>query len=1025
MIDIQMYVQFLQIHPPFNEMPLDLIEKVASAIQVHHYGVGQTIFCRDEEATTFYIIHTGMVREVLRGDGEEETTISVLKKGDCFGAISMMTGQRRKLDAVVDEDVELYVIYRQDLDRLLSEYPTMNMYFNRTLSEKLDMFFEHFNREKIRIVDKEKLSHEKEQKLSLINEVTKLMSKAEDIELKLFPVVDLLKKRINADACSLFLVDNLSDRLVLETSSGLELPEGKTIAMRGNEGITGWVVKNRKAVSLENAESDSRVKFISEIHEERFKSLLSIPLIAGEETLGAINFQTIGPRNYNYEEIRGMTIAGGQIAMVLYNAMLKKRLDVDIDTLETEKGVVAGEFVGKSSSIKRINKFVAKVADSSKSVLLEGEEGTGKELLARFIHSSSKRKNGPFVEGDCRFFLKESWGDELFGMEEERVGASKIIRHGLVEKADKGILFLKNVENLNGACQVKIFNFLQSGLYNRVGSKIQRRANVRIISTAIADIKAIALSGSFNKNTYESLNGFGFKTESLRKMRRDIPELCGYLLKRIGRQTHKEGLSLSESAEKKLQSYHWPGNVAELENVLNGAAILSSENIIESDHLFFPSRATGDRPVYNLFRYTQLSNLLKEKVFPNLFGNIGLVIFYLSILSMLFSPGENFLNSFFWSTGWFLIFLFTFLIGRVFCAVCPFMVSGEIARKLKNFNMTRSGTISQHGEKLSMFFIFIILWMEGAFGFQEKPIFTALLLLTITSGAVICAVFFERRVWCRYLCPLGSLLGISSLTSIFSLDADKHVCMYRCGTHECYTGKETEPGCQLFLHPYAIESQQDCVLCMQCHKNCPYGSVKLNLQFPGTGIVAVASPSVGVALTSTALVGILPAESGGLLAPGNDFFNKIANGMGINDIPLYTAIFFCAAALPSLLLLLMERFLGGHDLKKSVYRLSRFGYSLLPFAILGHIAFYGQKTILWLEAIISRTGVTGIDFFSANIVLYGIYVILVLLGAAGTIHTFIRIYRNDPPALTTGKKLMAGYTSLIGFYTILYLLAVL
>jgi ferredoxin len=272
---------------------------------------------------------------------------------------------------------------------------------------------------------------------------------------------------------------------------------------------------------------------------------------------------------------------------------------------------------------------------------------------------------------------------------------------------------------------------------------------------------------------------------------------------------------------------------------------------------------------------------------------------------------------------------------------------------------------------------------------------------------------------------MGSLLGISSLTSFFSLDADKHVCIYRCDTHDCYTGKGDEPGCQLFLHPYAIESQQDCVLCMQCHKNCPYGSVKLNLQFPGTAIVAVASPSLAVALTSTALVGILPVERGGLLAPGNDFFNELVNGLGIEAIPLYTVIFLCAAALPSLILLLMERFLGGHDFKKSLYRLSRFGYSLLPFALLGHIAFYGKKTIAWLEAIISRTGVSQIDFFSANLVFYGIYSIIILLGVAGTIHTFIRIHRSDPQTLNTGRKLMVGYTALIGFYTILYLLAVL
>lgn len=1025
MSDIQKYIQFLQIHPPFNQMTVDLLEKIASAIKVKCYGVGQTIFRKGEEAQHFYIINTGMVREVIKEDSGEETAISILKSGECFGAISLLTEQQRMLDAVAEEDVELYVINKPDLSKLLSEYPAMNTYFNRTLTQKLNMFFEYFNREKIKFVDKEKLALDKEKELAVIDEIAKLMSSEEVLEHQLFQAVDVLKAWMKADACSLFLLDNLSDRLVLKASSGYELPVDKAIEMNSNEGITGWVVRNGEPVSLENVEKDPRVKFIPEIYEERFKSLLSVPLMAAGETFGAMNFQTKTPRKYKYEEIQGMTIAGGQIAMIFHNAMLKKRLETDFDTLHTEKRAVPEEFIGKSPLIKRINKFITKVADSDKPILLEGDDGTGKELLARLTHSSGPRINGPFVEVDCGFFNRESWGEELFGLEEERKGLFKVVRHGFIEKADGGILFLKNVEKLNGACQVKLFNFLQTGLFNRVGNKMQQRANVQIISTCTIDFKTVVLEGSFNKNTYEALKRFEFKMEPLRKRRRDIPELSNYLLKRIGRQIHKESLSLSESANKRLLAYDWPGNVSELDNVLKGAAILSKGKTIGADLLFFPSRTPEDKLVYNLFRHSWLSNLLKGKLFPEVFGKTGLMVFTLTLFFLFAYPQNNLLNSGIWSLGWALIFFITLLFGRIFCAVCPFMVAGEAVRNYKCFNMDRPGLISRRGESVGIFFIFVIFWIEGAFGFENNPIYTALLLLSITSGAIICALLFQRRVWCRYLCPMGSLLGIFSLTSFFFVNADKHVCMYRCSTHDCYTGTGDKPGCQLFLHPYGIESQQHCVICVQCHKNCPYASVKLNLQFPSTGILAVAGPSLVVALASTALLGILPVESGGLFAPGNVLFDQLMESYGIRLVVLYTITFLSAAVVPSLIILVIERFLGGYNFKKSIYRFTRFGYSLLPMALLGHISFYGKKTILWLEGIVSQTAGGSIDFFSANLVFYGVYSIAILAGVAGSVNVFIRITKRDPVALRTSKKLMCGYVTLIGFYTVLYFLVVL
>lgn len=535
----------------------------------------------------------------------------------------------------------------------------------------------------------------------------------------------------------------------------------------------------------------------------------------------------------------------------------------------------------------------------------------------------------------------------------------------------------------------------------------------------------MAYSGTFNKNTYETLNRFGFKMEPLQKRRRDIPELCNYLLKRISRQVHKEGLSLSESATKKLLAYDWPGNVAELENVLRGGAILSTGKTIEAEALFFPSRSPKDKPVYNLFKHSWLSNLFRGDIFPGLLGSIGLIAF-IAILFSLFSYNQNnLLNSGLWSLGWFLIFFSVFFLGRIFCALCPFMIAGETAQRWKCFEIDRPSFISHKGEGLAILFIFAIFWMEVTFDFKENPTYTALLLISITLGAVIFSLLYQRRIWCRYLCPLGSLLGIFSLTSFFSLNADKHVCMYRCASHDCYIGKGDKPGCQLFLHPYGIESQHQCVLCMQCHKNCPYGAVKLNLQFPATGILSVAHPSLIIALASSALFGILPVESMGVFAPGSIFFNHLMKSSGMKIVPLFSILFLSAALLPSLIFLFIERYIGGYDFKKSVNRLTRFGYSLLPMALFGHIAFYGKKSVLWIEEILSETAKIPIDFFSANLLFYIIYLLIIFTGVAGTIHTFVRIRKSDPALLSTSKKTIFAYLGIIGIFTMLYSINIL
>ncbi|MBT8340504.1 MAG: sigma 54-interacting transcriptional regulator [Desulfatitalea sp.] len=220
-------------------------------------------------------------------------------------------------------------------------------------------------------------------------------------------------------------------------------------------------------------------------------------------------------------------------------------------------------------------KFRDKVARMDASVLILGETGVGKELVARAIHGHSPRKNSPFIQVNCSALPETLITSELFGHEKGAFTGAEKRRIGRFELADQGTLFLDEIGDISLEVQVRMLRVLQSKEFERVGGKEVLKSNFRLITATNRDLKAAIHAGKFREDLFYRLNVFPIHVPPLRHRREDIPLLAGYFLEIYSKKAGKE-IKMSESDMKKFIGYDWPGNVRELENVIERGAILSS-----------------------------------------------------------------------------------------------------------------------------------------------------------------------------------------------------------------------------------------------------------------------------------------------------------------------------------------------------------------------------------------------------------------------------------------------------------------
>lgn len=246
-----------------------------------------------------------------------------------------------------------------------------------------------------------------------------------------------------------------------------------------------------------------------------------------------------------------------------------------------------GEIIGESPALRRTLDIAARVAPTESTVLIQGPSGTGKELIANYIFQRSERKNMPFVTVNCASIPDTLIESELFGHEKGAFTDARATKPGIVEIADKGTLFLDEIGDISPTVQPKILRFIQSGEFRRVGGNQVLKADCRILSATNKNLKDEVKEGRFREDLLYRLNVITIELPSLRQRREDIPLLVhSFLTNRIKTRTPK---TISANAMEVLLAYDWPGNIRELENVIERAAILCQNNIIEPRDLSLPN----------------------------------------------------------------------------------------------------------------------------------------------------------------------------------------------------------------------------------------------------------------------------------------------------------------------------------------------------------------------------------------------------------------------------------------------------
>jgi transcriptional regulator with GAF, ATPase, and Fis domain len=281
---------------------------------------------------------------------------------------------------------------------------------------------------------------------------------------------------------------------------------------------------------------------------------------------------------------------------------LKDRLQSENIALreEIDKTSMFEEIVGASRPLRAVLSHVSKVAPTDSTVLITGETGTGKELIARAIHKRSPRSARAFVAVNCAAIPSSLIGSELFGHERGAFTGALQRRQGRFELADGGTIFLDEVAELPAETQIMLLRVLQEREFERVGGSGPLHVNVRVIAATNRDLHAAVADGSFRADLFYRLNVFPLHVPALRDRRSDVPLLVEYFTHRYAKRVGKRIRRVTKETSTLLQAYDWPGNIRELQNVIERAVIVCDSDTLSIDPRWLSGRSPGPGPVATL-----------------------------------------------------------------------------------------------------------------------------------------------------------------------------------------------------------------------------------------------------------------------------------------------------------------------------------------------------------------------------------------------------------------------------------------
>ena len=427
--------------------------------------------------------------------------------------------------------------------------------------------------------------HQNDQ-LQLLLDLTNRITSNLELRDLLRAIAANIREVIRADAVTVALPDAASEKFRV---LAMDFPHGKGVVKEELLVTPSAAVKKAldtlKPVVIDMRERNELASDASDIvAAEGIKAFCNIPLANRGRALGILSILRTTETPFSPGDVDFLSRASGQIAIAIENALAYHEISQLKDKLAQEKLYLEEEIrsemnfeniIGNSPALKHVLELVETVAPSDSTVLLLGETGTGKELIARAIHDRSRRKDRTFVKLNCAAIPTGLLESELFGHEKGAFTGAITQKIGRMELADQGTLFLDEVGDIPVEIQPKLLRALQEREFERLGSIHTRRVNIRLVAATNRDLEKMIADREFRSDLYYRLHVFPIRIPPLRERKEDIPQLVSYFVQKFAKQMQKKIEAISPAVMRGLMAWEWPGNIRELENFIERAVIVT------------------------------------------------------------------------------------------------------------------------------------------------------------------------------------------------------------------------------------------------------------------------------------------------------------------------------------------------------------------------------------------------------------------------------------------------------------------
>jgi len=434
------------------------------------------------------------------------------------------------------------------------------------------------------------LRHETD-RLQMLTDVTSLLSSNWDVT-QVFPRVSARLRRVLFQEFATFALHDAGSGLLVYQATDFPLSKGLMPTVQGSASETpvGQSMRERKAMIFSKKQLQG---FDDEVAKgllaEGLQSLCCVPLMRPKGPLGVVVLGSTRPDAFRGEDVGLINQVVTQLAVALENhraaaeiEQLKHRLGEERRYLEGETRTEGQfpEIVGDSAAVKQVLDQIATVAVSEATVLILGETGTGKELVAHAIHRMSRLKDGPFIKVNCAAIPTGLLESELFGHEKGAFTGAISRKIGRIELAHGGTLFLDEVGEIPTELQPKLLRVLQDQEFERLGSNHTVKVKVRVVAATNRNLSESIAQGKFRNDLFYRLNVFPIRVPSLRERREDIPLLIRHFVHKFARRMDRYIETIPKETMRSLMQWDWPGNIRELENLMERSVILSDGNAL-------------------------------------------------------------------------------------------------------------------------------------------------------------------------------------------------------------------------------------------------------------------------------------------------------------------------------------------------------------------------------------------------------------------------------------------------------------